>query len=115
MTRMQRSLIAKLYSSTLPLQVEIGRFTNVDKEDRLCIVCNENKIEDEYHFLFSCVPLQTERSLFYAKHVQDIGTFMLWSDAVKVRYLSSKQMIKQFAEYVEALYFKLRSILYKYS
>ena len=100
-SRMQRSLLAKLYSSTLPLQVEIGRFTNVDKEDRLCTVCNENKIEDEYHFLFSCAPLQWERSMYYTNHIQDIGTFMLWPDASKVSYLTSKPMIKSFAEYVE--------------
>ena len=95
--------------------MEIGRFTNVDREDRLCTVCNEIKVEDEYHFLFSCAPLQTECSLFYAKHIQNIGSFMLWPDAVKVRFLTSKIMIEQFAEYVEAIYFKHRSILYKYN
>ena len=92
--------------------MEIDRFTNVDREDRLCMVCNENKVDDEYHFLFSCAPLQIERSLFYAKHIQNIGSFMPWPDAVKVRFLTSKSMIKSFAEYVEALYFKCRSILY---
>ena len=90
------------------------RFTNVDCEDRLCTICNVGVVEDEYHFLFDCAPFQTERSLFYLKHITNVGQFMLWPDATKVRYLTSKDMVKHFAELLESLYFRRRSILYKY-
>ena len=115
MSRMHRSLLAKLSCRILPLQVKVGRFTNVDREDRLCTIYNAGVVEDEFHFLFSCAPLQIEHSSFYVKHVENLPQFMLMPDAMKIRWLMSKDKIKQFAELLEALYFKRRYIMYKYT
>ena len=70
-------------------------------------------VEDEYHFLYSCPLLQLERTTFYTDHIPDIGTFMLRSDAETTQFLMSNDMIKVFGIYVEDLYKKRRSILYK--
>ncbi len=52
----QRSIFSKFRCGTLPLQVELGRFSRpvVPLEDRICKHCNSNSIEDEVHFLTSC-------------------------------------------------------------
>ncbi len=113
LSRIQRSLLAKLSSGTLPLELEIGRYTNVDEEDHLCRICNTNQVETEYHFLFDCAPLQWVRSGFYVDHVPNIGWFMLLPDHKKVMYLLSKDMVKYFAEFVENLYYARRNIIYK--
>jgi hypothetical protein len=34
--------------------IEIGRYRNIEKKNRLCDICNSKCIGDEYHLLFSC-------------------------------------------------------------
>ena len=34
--------------------IEIGRYKNLETEERLCKLCITQKIEDEYHFLIDC-------------------------------------------------------------
>ena len=41
------------------LQIEVGRYTGVLRDDRKCILCNQNACESEYHFLLCC-PLYNE-------------------------------------------------------
>lgn len=36
------------------LNIETGRYYNIDRKDRLCIYCNTSSIEDEFHFLLEC-------------------------------------------------------------
>ncbi len=70
--RHQRSFLAKLSCGILPLEIETGRYSGVKPEHRFCRVCNLGAVEDEYHFLYSCPLLQTERSKFYVDHISDI-------------------------------------------
>ena len=62
LTRQQRSLLAQLRLGILPLALETGRFTNVKVENRICTLCNVNKVETEVHFLLSCKHYQQQRS-----------------------------------------------------
>ncbi len=68
--------------------------------------------EDEYH-LYTCPLLQTERTNFYKDHIADIGTFMMLSDVEKTKFLLNEEIIKAMGAWVEALYKKRRSIIYK--
>ena len=52
-TKYQRSLIVQLCMGILPLAVEIGRYTNVDLNNRKCFWCKDS-IEDEFHFICNC-------------------------------------------------------------
>ncbi len=38
----------------LPLHIETGRFRNVKINERKCYVCNNEYMENEFHFLFVC-------------------------------------------------------------
>ena len=38
----------------LPLNIETGRYIRKELNERLCLLCNQNSIEDEHHFLLSC-------------------------------------------------------------
>ena len=55
----ERSVTAQLQFGILPLHIETGRFRNIRVENRLCTLCNNNQVEDEFHFLFFC-PLYLE-------------------------------------------------------
>lgn len=36
------------------LDIETGRYFGIDRENRLCRLCNQHVIESEYHFLLCC-------------------------------------------------------------
>ena len=56
-----RRVITKLRTSNHTLAIEAGRWTNIERENRLCKQCTENKIEDEIHFPFQCTKYKAER------------------------------------------------------
>ncbi len=51
----------------LPLRIETGRWKNENIEDRVCLVCEENIVEDEYHFLCVCKRYDDVRQVLYNK------------------------------------------------
>ena len=51
LSKYERSLIAKFRSGTLQLAIKTGRFRNIEINNRLCILCNQNQVENEIHFL----------------------------------------------------------------
>ena len=54
-----RSLIAQFRAGILPLNIEVGRYRNVPLEEHLCMLCDDNVVEDEVNFLCLC-QLNTE-------------------------------------------------------
>lgn len=40
--------------SSHKLEIELGRFRGVERNERLCKLCSQNVVESEYHFLLSC-------------------------------------------------------------
>ena len=57
----ERSLISQLRLGVLPLRIETGRYSNLAINDRKCLLCNSNEIENEEHFMFSCNLYNSER------------------------------------------------------
>ena len=41
----------EVYTVTLFLRIDKGRYDNIPRDERLCSLCNCKKIEDETHFL----------------------------------------------------------------
>ena len=72
--RFDRSLFAKFRSGILQLRVESGRFNNIKLEDRICELCDDQKIEDEFHFLCVCQKYSDLRTTLFnsvsSKHEQ---------------------------------------------
>ena len=62
-----RRTLTKLQISNHKLMIELGRYNNTPRENRLCPVCDCNQIEDEIHFLFYCSKNATIRDNFYKK------------------------------------------------
>ena len=46
------------------LEIETGRFNNINRDNRICTVCNSNMIETEYHFLLCCTYYSDIRTKF---------------------------------------------------
>jgi hypothetical protein len=49
-----RSYILRFRLSNDSLPIQKLRYTNVDREDRICTLCDANEIGDEFHYLFCC-------------------------------------------------------------
>lgn len=49
-----RKALSRFRCSAHRLMVEEGRFRNINREDRICLKCNMNVVESEYHFLLVC-------------------------------------------------------------
>ena len=84
--RNQRSVLAQLRFSILPLKLETGRFTGTKPEDRLCDICNSGAVEDECHFLFHCSHYLQERAHFYLQ-LRDYPNFGNLTDIQKLKML----------------------------
>ena len=63
--RTTRVLLASLLSGCLKLRVETGRFQNERIEERLCVFCEQNKTEDEIHFLLDCDMYKNVRKVMF--------------------------------------------------
>ncbi len=55
MCRQCRSYLAQLRNCILSLQLEVVRWINKAVKERLCLICNNGKVEDEEYFLFVIV------------------------------------------------------------
>jgi hypothetical protein len=54
--RSKRSTFCKLRVSAHRLKIEMDRYKHprIPPEQRLCILCNHNEVEDEFHFMMRC-------------------------------------------------------------
>ncbi len=53
-----RKYLTCLRLGSHPLQIEVGRYNYIPRQERKCTLCNSQNVEDESHFLLSC-PLYT--------------------------------------------------------
>jgi hypothetical protein len=44
------------------LQIEIGRYQNIPREERLCKICNSGEVENETHLPLSCKAYEQSRA-----------------------------------------------------
>ena len=81
-------MLAQLRSGVLPLRLETGRFVNVRDDEtgrlrkltvneRLCQICRSNNVENEFHFLFHCDKLKSEREHFYSLCIQNYSKYII--------------------------------------
>ena len=87
-SRSKRSLFTKLRLGTLKLEIETGRWTKKDRDQRFCKLCSTNKIENESHFLFDCPALSSTRNIL----LKDLYSccpklFPFWSSEEKLTFL----------------------------
>ena len=59
-------LITKIRLSEHSLFIEVGRRQNIQRENRLCTLCDNKTIEDEFHFILSC-PFYHDLRINYIK------------------------------------------------
>ena len=60
-----RSLISKIRGGTARLRVEEGRWSRLERSERLCQHCESQEVEDSSHFILRCEKIGDERSSLF--------------------------------------------------
>lgn len=47
------------------LEIEVGRYNNINRENRICRMCNQTTVETEYHFLLCCTKYSDKRIKYF--------------------------------------------------
>ena len=100
LSRSERALYAQFRCGILPLRIETGRFVSEPPEQRLCVMCDTNSVEDECHFLINCPKYNTIRDKLFNNAMHDTS-FVHLSNTEKLIYLirsGERKVIKFVAE-----------------
>lgn len=62
-----RSVLCQFRSGILPLEIQVGRFYGINRENRFCKQCLDGIVETEIHFLFKCKKYEQLRSVLHNK------------------------------------------------
>ena len=112
--RNHRSLMARLLCGILPLEIEVGRFTDIKQELRFCKLCNGGVVEDEIHFLMTCTAMSEARERFIDPIVDTNENKNRMSKADKVAWLIEASQIKEFGKALAGMYEFRQDLIYKY-
>lgn len=79
------------------LEIEFGRYNAIERENRLCKLCNQKSVESEYHFLLCCTRYTSLRTKYLGNIswpcVQKFNTIM--SSKNKIELLKISKYIKE--------------------
>ena len=64
----EKFLLVKFRTLNHRLPIEVGRWRNIIRENRICNLCNGRNLGDEFHYLFECPSLSNERKKYLESH-----------------------------------------------
>ena len=62
-----RFTFCRFRTSNHRLPIEVGRWTNIERHNRLCQLCQSCEIGDEFHYVLQCPNFLTERKIIIPK------------------------------------------------
>ncbi len=106
----RRSLLVQLRLGIFPLHLGAGRFRNLKKvEDRICLICNSQYVENEEHFICVCATYSQLRNNLYL--IVENAEFHGLTNENKLVHLV-KYMWKELCIFIEKAWVKRTKILY---
>ena len=85
----------------MALRIETGRYENpkLPEEQRVCLICGQNTVENEIHFLIYC-PVYEEKRTELFNSIERLD-FPNMTDTQKIQYLTSDEhMVKKTAQFI---------------
>ncbi len=111
-SRYERSLLSQLRYGILQIQLEVGRYQNENRANRLCKICNGGVIEDQQHFVLKCPAYNIRRGMFIEKIKEKIVDWDNLTDNEKFRRLFKDQP-RTLARFVRDIFVYRKSLIYK--
>ena len=99
-----RKILSNIRMSSHKLKIETGRYTNIERENRLCELCNMRKIETEEHFLLECPAYNHHREIFSSELNFTLGIDLIKHgvEAIKIIFLQNNiSIMNTFAKFVK--------------
>ena len=98
-----RFALTRFRLSSHDLAIERGRYENIARIDRICVFCNSNFVESEYHFLLACPFYRELRQRFLKPYFGHWPTLHKFDDLM---CKSNKTVILNLAKFI---YFAFKS------
>ena len=98
-----RFALTRFRLSSHDLAIERGRYENIARIDRICVFCNSNFVESEYHFLLACPFYRELRQRFLKPYYGHWPTLQKFDDLM---CKSNKTVILNLAKFI---YFAFKS------
>ena len=54
-------ILCKFRTTNHRLPIELGRWQNIERNNRLCLLCDTNPIGDEFHYILQCPHFEQNR------------------------------------------------------
>ncbi len=86
-----RKTICRFRISAHRLQIEVGRFSNISRSERICKNCSSGKVEDEEHFLCECSKYESTRSELFKSITDKYPNFAHIDNKSKLTFLLSNE------------------------
>ena len=113
MSRSQRSLLSKLKLGILPLEIESGRWKDDAIEERICRLCNDQLLGDEYHFVLFCDSLVDERTQFYIELCNRVDMDVHAPQEAQLKCMFEKESLKTTGKHIEIMFNRRKELLYQ--
>ena len=98
--RQHRSAISQFRCGILPLRIETDHYTSIPEHYRLCLMCDQDVVESETHFLLYCTRYNMIRQDYFNNILVVHPDFSALSDNEKLMILMSDQFVKRTAQII---------------
>ena len=78
-----RKELTRFRLSSHSLEIETGRYNNIERSNRICKLCTQNVVESKYHFLLCCTA--------YSDLRKDYNISSNWPNITKFKYIMSEK------------------------
>ena len=82
------------------LPVETGRWNNIEIKDRICNLCNSNKIGDEFHYILECTALSDKRKELLPKYYLKAQNTVKFNQIMSCKKINLLRKLCRFIKYI---------------
>ncbi|XP_053403102.1 uncharacterized protein LOC128558242 [Mercenaria mercenaria] len=98
-----RHILTKLRTSSHWLNIEYGRHRGIERQNRVCELCNKRVVEDEYHFVLECEAFKELRIIHIPRYYRVRPSmaklvYMLKTDSKPLLHKISVYLMKAFKQ-----------------
>ena len=96
----ERNIFCKFRTTNHKLIIEVGRWGGVNKENRICTLCNHGLVGDEFHYLLECQYFNEEREHYLEEK------YLRYPNVIKFNELmnsSSLPVLKKLCKFIQTI------------
>ncbi len=112
MNRKHRSYLAQYRCRILPLEMETSKCQNKPVEERICKVCENGEVENEFHFIFSCTLYNNIRATFLQNIGNIIPNITELNEVCQIKTFMSKNFVCLFPKLICDMFQKRHDSLF---